>query len=336
MQCKNKKQTAEAAVCQRKKYDETCKSILRNRLILAHILHAVVPEYVQIGVEEIAERWIEADSIRADVPVARSEFGCESEIKPEKIEGSSTEDSTIAEGTVLYDVKFRARYPACYGKSMGLTINVEAQEDYRPGYPISTRSIFYTARLLSSQPGTLFSGVNYKKLEKVYSIWICMGKRIPKAEQNTISLYRIQKEDLVGKTAEDIKNYDLQTSVLIRLSRTGERGDTVILNLLQDLFSSTLSKTEKSRRMKDYGISVGTDLGKEFEEMCNLSTGVLEDGIEIGMKKGLEKGIISFITACQELSVSRETAAQKVAEKFELNSERTEEYMKRYWNTDET
>ncbi|GEM_PF-4453022 len=121
-------------------------------------------------------------------------------------------------------------------------------------------------RELSSQPGDLFQGMDYGKLEKVYSIWICMGERIPGKEQFTVSLYETKKRDIIGATEEDR-----------------------IFKLLQALFSKKLALEEKLERLKSLGIRVDERLEKEVEEMCNLSEGIWQDGVQEGDRRGVER-----------------------------------------------
>lgn len=69
---------------------------------------------------------------------------------------------------------FRARNPrlsSCV--SVNLHINFEVQKDYRPGYPIEKRGMYYLARSLGSQLGLVTERADYGQLEKCYSVWIC-------------------------------------------------------------------------------------------------------------------------------------------------------------------
>lgn len=48
-----------------------------------------------------------------------------------------------------------------YERDLKTEGRVEGQNDFYPGYDIVTRGIFYTARLISSQLETEFTGSNY-------------------------------------------------------------------------------------------------------------------------------------------------------------------------------
>lgn len=94
-------------------------------------------------------------------------------------------------------------------------INLEAQKDYYPGYQIPTRGIFYGARMLSAQLGTEFSGSEYDKLKKVYSIWLCMG--VPSFIGNAAAQYHMVKSDLSPGFPDVKQAYDKLTVVVIGL-----------------------------------------------------------------------------------------------------------------------
>ena len=90
----------------------------------------------------------------------------------------------------------------------------EVQNDYKPTnpkYPIVKRGIYYAAREISYQLGILSEISNYADIEKVYSIWIC-NENIPAKLQNTVTMYSIKKNDVIGKTDEPEEDYDLMSN----------------------------------------------------------------------------------------------------------------------------
>ncbi len=63
------------------------------------------------------------------------------------------------------------------------------------------------------------------------------------------------------------------------------------LRMLNTLFSSKLEAPEKIGILKEkYGIVIDQALGKELDEMCNLSRKVREEGIQIGREQGMQAG----------------------------------------------
>ena len=58
------------------------------------------------------------------------------------------------------------------------------------------------------------------------------------------------------------------------------------------MFSEQKSAGEKEEILKrDYDISMTDQFEREVFEMCNLSEGTLERGIEQGMQQGIEQGM---------------------------------------------
>lgn len=80
----------------------------------------------------------------------------------------------MTEGIVTYDIRFLATAPVS-GELIRLIINIEAQNDFYPGYPLIKRGIYYCSRMISAQYGTEFTKSHYEDIKKVYSIWICMN-----------------------------------------------------------------------------------------------------------------------------------------------------------------
>ena len=77
-----------------------------------------------------------------------------------------------------------------------LIIDVEAQNDFYPGYPLVTRSVYYCCRMVSAQYNTEFTNSHYEEVKKVYSVFICINP--PGYRKNTINRYSITEENLVG------------------------------------------------------------------------------------------------------------------------------------------
>ena len=290
------------------KYDAVCKCILKERTVLARILKETVSEYTDCSLDDIANKYIEPESICSDIPVARN---------LSNIQGLSEEDSSVNEGTVKFDVKFMAKSPSDDGKSLiNLYIDVEAQKKYNTGYPIEKRAEYYCARLLSSQIGDISENVDYNVLDKVYSIWICFD--VPDYAANTATRYRFEKEDILGSFTKIKKSdYDMMETVIIRLSKEDVKTGNELLDLLHGLFGN-LEYEEKLSRLTELGLDV--DLVKEeMVNMCNLSERILERGVEQGQaelvirmhKKGASIKQISELTDTSEEQIKLWIAEEK-------------------------
>lgn len=136
-------------------YDAACKRVLSEKAILARIMKSCLEEYKDCDVNDIAEKYIEGQPEVSAVPVLPDEGGT-------VISGMDTEDKSVREGTVTYDIRFRAIVPDSE-EQIALIINVEAQNDFYPGYPLIKRGIYYCSRMISSQYGREFTGSHYKK-----------------------------------------------------------------------------------------------------------------------------------------------------------------------------
>lgn len=214
---------------QKANYDASAKRLLADKQILAWILKCCMPEFADTDVKEIADRYIIGEP------------------QISRVQGIGVEDVTITEGTVTFDIRFQAVVPRTQ-KPVSLIINIEAQNNFYPGYPLTKRGIYYCGRMLSSQYGTVFTQSHYEKLKKVYSIWICASP--PAYRANTVTTYSIAEKNILGSFREKKKNYDLLTMVMICLGKTASmehkdnRAET-ILRLLDVLLSSDLTAKNK-------------------------------------------------------------------------------------------
>lgn len=298
-------------------YDAACKKLLSEKIILAWIMKNCLSEYADCDVDEIAVKYIEGAPQVAEVPVASDT----TTISP-MIYGIGNEDATITEGTVTYDIRFNSVAPVS-GELIRLIINVEAQNDFYPGYPLVKRGIYYCSRMISSQYGTEFTESHYDKIKKVYSIWICMNP--PKYRQNSITRYSIAEENLIGDVMEPQMNYDLMTAIMICLGQSKTELDTGVLKLLDVLLSAESGPAEKCRILEEeFNIKMTQALEREVSLMCNLSKGVEEKGIQKGIQKGK---IYGAIAAYQDLNVPDELIIRKLQEKFLLSEEEAIGYM---------
>lgn len=253
-------------------YDSACKRLLSEKIILAWIMKNCLEEYRECSISEIIEKYIEGEPQVAEVPVLPDQTN------PSLIKGERTEDKTITEGTITYDIRFAATAPKS-GELIRLIINVEAQNNFYPGYPLLKRSIYYCSRMISAQYGTVFSSAQYDKIRKVYSIWICMNP--PKSRENTITQYYIAEKSLVGHVTEKVENYDLMSAVIICLGKPDSENYHGVLKLLNVLLSSETTPKEKERILHDdFDIEMTQNLEREVSLMCNLSQGIVKSTTE--------------------------------------------------------
>ena len=260
---------------QKKQYDEACKKVLAEKIILAWIMKHTMSEYVDYDVWEIVEQFIVGE------PKIAEESVLPDETNAPKIIGTGIEDTTVTEGSITYDIQFRAIVPESK-EIVQMIINVEAQNDFYPGYPIIKRGIYYCARMISSQYGTVFTKSHYEKIQKVYSVWICMNP--PKKRANTITGYSLTEKQYVGMVKEKEEYYDLMNAIMICLGKNDEEAENELLRLLDVLLSSDKKAKEKKEILEnEFQIPMTERMETEVKYMCNLSDGVEQRGIEKGV-----------------------------------------------------
>ncbi len=279
-----------SAAADKAAYDNACKRLLANKSILAWILKECACEYKDCSVKDIAEKYIEGEPKVSDTPVHKDE------VKTESIVGRNTEDGSLFEGTVTYDIYFDASAPST-GEPIRLIINIEAQNDFYPGYPLIKRGIYYCSRMLSAQHGSVFTESHYGDMRKVYSIWICTNP--PKSRRGTISRYHLAEECVVGESREKPESYDMLNIVMICLGNPEDSSGGVI-KLLDVLISSEMKPDEKKIILEnDFEIAMTRNLEREVSVMCNVSQGIedrgIQKGIVMGKAQGIEMGIAQGI-----------------------------------------
>ena len=264
------------------RFDTACCRLLANKPILAWLLRDTVKDYQSCSIEEIMDCLEGTPQIRTvsvDQDVKKQETG--------KIIGANTADKSVTEGVILYDILFTSRLPKT-NETCQIIVNVENQNQWKPGYPLLKRAVYYCSRLLSQQKGTVFFGDDYGKMEKVYSIWICI--KVPKAWQNTMTVFSLEPKSLVGTGKYDKIEYDMETVAVLGLGNP-ETPRRDILRLLSILLTPKMKPEEKREVLEtEYNIPMTVEMKKEADTMCTYGQSILEEGMEKGMKKGRQQG----------------------------------------------
>ena len=267
------------------KYDTTLKNLLTNRQFLARIMKDFVQEYEGIDLEDIQKKYIEPDSVSVStVGVGRDTTN---------IIGDSNEDRSKTEGVVFYDIMFHAIYPNLGDNEnekehIGIYINLEVQNDYYPGYPLEMRAMFYAARRLSSQLPQINKDTNYGKLQKVYSIWLCIGDNVPKKRSNSAVQYSLKKRDLIGTSPKnEFPHYNLMEVIMLYIRDDDEITDDTMA-ILQAACSKNLTKEERLGIMKERGMTITDELERQVDDMCTRGEEIRRDG-------NIEKGKLVYI-----------------------------------------
>ncbi len=276
-------------------YDDKAKQLIGHKIILAHILVNTVEEFKGMNPADVVQ-YIEGEPHIGSVPI---DGGVTNVEKQEKVIGLNTENSEINEGMIRFDIIFYVRIQD--GLSQ-IIVNVEAQKAEPSSYDILNRAIFYVSRMISSQKGRDFVKSNYNDIKRVYSIWICMNM-----DEHSMSHIHLTRDDIIG--SHNWKgDINLLNIVLVGLAEDlPEKTEKYELHrLLGALLSSKLNVDEKLDIIgNEFRIPLESDIRKDVSEMCNLSQGIEERGVEKGLaeaairmyKKGYSIEQISDILA---------------------------------------
>ena len=309
------------------RYDAAAKRILSFKAVIAWILKKACSEFRDYDVAYIMENCIGGVSV-SDKAVHQDQGDRNRGLNgDESVEMMNSESSSINEGNMYYDLRFRARVPGGDG-DIFLIVNMEIQNQDNPKYALVTRGIYYCARMLSEQYGTVFKNMDYHKMQKVYSIWICPkpeGKR-----EDTIIRYSLREDEVRGNSFIHVSDYDKMEVVVISLVEDYDSSEDPLVGLLSVLLSSSMALERRKEILGSrYGIAMDKELEEEVIEMCNLSKAV-ED---IGRRKGIEEGrregfLMSLFQLVDEGDLTLEKAAKKAGMTIEDFLEKKREYNK--------
>ena len=106
------------------------------------------------------------------------------------------------------------------------------------------------------------------------------------------------ENNIHGTVHEEEQNYDLISVVIIGLGKKRKKDIKTlpVIDLLRTIFVDKLSQYERTSILKNnYNVQLTVEDEKELETMCNLSEGLIEEGISIGEKTGAEKLLIELV-----------------------------------------
>lgn len=259
------------------RYDAQALAILKNKVLLAHILKAYVSEVKNNSIEEIVSFMDE------DILVRMVGVDPNKKIIPNVAE-QKTESKIVGEGTIRFDLRFNLHIPE-QAKPIKIIVDVEAQGKVETlKYNLVTRVIYYLCRLVSEQQGSEFVDSNYDDIKKVYSIWICM----PAKRNSSVQTYSI-KENLEYGTYGNDGRYDIIEGVVIRLGDDYKSESDELLKTLTTIFSSSISKEEKVRELSE---KLPSEVVKGASGMTSLGHEIFLEGKTEGIIEGAKASAI--------------------------------------------
>jgi len=205
----------------------------------------------------------------------------------EKILAGESADKTQLEGTVIYDIIFLAKAPRT-NDLIRLIVNVEIQNDQNLCYSVVTRGLYYCSRMISAQKNRTFTGSDYQKIQKVYSIWICPYAR---NDRNTVTTYDIRENQVFGAAEVRKEDYDKLETVVITMNSEGLQSENDLIRYLSLLLNREMPVEQREEKLeRDYHLQMTEDLRKDVGGLCNYSDAMLMLGEKKGREKGREEG----------------------------------------------
>ena len=117
---------------------------------------------------------------------------------------------------------------------------------------------------------------------------------VPVYEENTVSLYSLNKNDIIGKVKRNEEIYDLISVIIMRYNDKTELKDNT-LQMLQTLSSDRLLKEEKLEKLRNLGMRVDDRIEEGVGKMCNMGDYIEAKAIKKGMlmnKSNHKRGLI--------------------------------------------
>lgn len=268
-------------------YDAACKRLLSDKQVLAHILRGSLREYEHVNPRVIERKYLEGSPRIGSEPVGRDEFAAS------RVRALESKDSTVAEGEVTFDIRFEAIVPGRNDHVL-LELDLEAQNDFDPGYPLLRRGMYYAGRLLSMQGSEVAAHSQYQNVRKAVSIWVCTH---PSEKcRRTITRFHVFRDDVIGHGEYCKDDWDMIEVVMICLDDKTEEQPDGLLGLLGTLLAVGRPVEDRIRDLRDrYGMIVTESLCRKVNDMCNLSVGVYAEGYARGEERGLAHSVVSIM-----------------------------------------
>lgn len=257
--------------------DVLFKQALSNKVFLALIMKKCIEEYKDEPLDKIIHEYIENH-----ISVGTKE------VHP-RIAGGPTEINEDEKKTT-YDINFYASLPNSK-ESIGVVINVEAQEKDHPGYSMMNRAHYYNARNISSQYNVFFTKSNFDGLRKVVSIWLILKPSSKK--QDGINIYQMVERQVIGNVVE--KEEDIKKNEIIMVYLSKESNDSFI-QLMNDLRDRKIDFIKFRNDLKEeYDYQLDEKAEKEVTLMCNYGQYVRNEGKLEGREETILQNLRSLM-----------------------------------------
>lgn len=282
--------------------DAGCKALLGCTAVAAFIVKNCIPEFHDMSLEEIQEYIIykkaksqmtpeELAEIQAE-NTSPVEIGCHIvDDLPDKLNEKNVESKSTNEGTIYYDVLFDIGMPDGKSPPSRVIVDIEAQNEFKPGYAILKRGSFYCGRMISAQKETVFRNSDYNKLQKVYSIWLCIAP--DEDVRGVCNAYNMSEICLAKEHHFPKEQYDDFCIILACLQDKQSANNMV--RFFSSVFDNEMPVEEKLDLARECGLQVTADVKEGINQMCNYSDYVEQKGIEKGRIEALSESVVKLV-----------------------------------------
>lgn len=282
--------------------DAGCKALLGCTAVAAFIVKNCIPEFHDMSLEEIQEYIIykkaksqmtpeELAEIQAE-NTSPVEIGCHIvDDLPDKLNEKNVESKSTNEGTIYYDVLFDIGMPDGKSPPSRVIVDIEAQNEFKPGYAILKRGSFYCGRMISAQKETGFRNSDYNKLQKVYSIWLCIAP--DEDVRGVCNAYNMSEICLAKEHHFPKEQYDNFCIILACLQDKQSANNMV--RFFSSVFDNEMPVEEKLDLARKCGLQVTADVKEGINQMCNYSDYVEQKGIEKGRIEALSESVVKLV-----------------------------------------
>ena len=265
--------------------DQASKRIICDRQVLARIVKECVKEAARFSISEL-EKLIPGEIQVSDAFVDRFETEVRKQ-DPGPVRQENTEDGTVDEGTVRFDILFTLELPGEKDPVL-LVINVEIQNRADLPYPLSARSADYSCRLVSRQ------GTDYKNLKKVYSVWIVTDPQ-GKAPKNTSSQLVIAERDPVSGALREAPAAAQVFEVWMLYLGDPKDVEPSLLRMLDVIFTQKMNIEEKTSILHDeFDMQMTTRTTEDLERILDMELAIEARGRAEGREEGIARGLLQM------------------------------------------
>ena len=129
---------------------------------------------------------------------------------------------------------------------------------------------------------------------------------------------------MYGELESRKSDTDLLQAIIVNLCDPDQPVDSRILRLMNVLLSNKKDVQTKQKVMQDeFHIAMTMELESEVSELCNLSQGIYNEGINVGLDKGIE-GAVELL---REAGFCDLDIIEKIMSKYHLTLEAAKKYV---------